>query len=201
MDVDAQEKFIAAQTEQLKRTQAIAKQLQELQEQYKQQTAQQQQMFKEFEEQQAAAVAPAAGMGAAAGGVGAGAAGEGGVSDADKFDIKGQRTKKRAAVNDRSGKNASDCDEEDGNGGSDDEQDSEERVPCDFPGCTKTFKICSTTAATMSNHNRRYHLEGNGVCVCVRVCVCACVRVCVCVWAHVSMFCVQLICVVVFVCR
>jgi hypothetical protein len=80
-------------------------------------------------------------------------------------------------------------------------------VPCDFPGCTKTFKICSTTAATMSNHNRRYHLEGNGVCVCVRVCVCACVRVCVCacvrvcVCAHVSMFCVQLICVVVFVCR
>ncbi len=58
-------------------------------------------------------------------------------------------------------------------------------MPCEYPGCTKTFKICGTTQATIACHMKHHHREGNGgLClraVCVHVCSCWLRVCCVCV--------------------
>jgi hypothetical protein len=84
---DAQEKFIAASMEKLKKTQALAQQMKEIQEQFKRETEEQDEMLKKFQqEQQAALGAAAAGMGAAAGGAGAGVGGGAGGIDANNIE-------------------------------------------------------------------------------------------------------------------
>jgi hypothetical protein len=66
--------------------------------------------------------------------------------------------------------------------GEGDELDEEERVPCEYPGCTKTFRICGTTQATIACHMKHHHGVGiAGLCLrAVRVHAC-CLHVCV--WA------------------
>jgi hypothetical protein len=63
MDDDAQEKFIAASMEKLKKTQALAQQMKEIQEQFRRETEEQDELLKQFQEQQQAALGGgAAGM-------------------------------------------------------------------------------------------------------------------------------------------
>ena len=50
MDEDAQEKFIAASMEKLKKTQALAQQMKAIQEQFKRETEEQDEMFKKFQQ-------------------------------------------------------------------------------------------------------------------------------------------------------
>ena len=84
---DASEKFLAASMEKLKKTQALAQQMKEIQEQFKRETEEQDEMLKKFQqEQQAALGAAAAGMGAAAGRVGAGVGGGAGGIDANNIE-------------------------------------------------------------------------------------------------------------------
>ena len=108
-----------------------------------------------------------AAMGTAAGGVGGHAGGVGGScggSEAGSSDTGRGRQKKKARVSGAGGKAAADAGE--------DEEDvaEEDRLPCEYPGCTATFKICSTTRATMSNHMRRDHPQGTGGIVLALVC-------------------------------
>ena len=131
---------------------AMEKQMLSLQQGFKDTMEKQERQFKRFQEQQMAA--PAAVMDTAGGGVGGrsgGVGASGGGSEAGSSDMGRSRQKKKARVSDAVGKVATDVGEDE-----EDEQE-EDRLPCEYPGCAVTFKICSTTRATMSNHMHRDH--------------------------------------------
>ena len=178
MDSGTEERFLAAQAQANEQRLAMEKQMLALQQGFKDAMDKQQREFKRFQQEQATA---AAAMGAAAGGVGGRAGGVGGscgVSEAGSSDTGRGRQKKKARVSGAGGKAAADAGE--------DEEDvpEEERLPCEYPGCTETFKICSTTRATMSNHMRYNHPQETGGLVLALVC-CLHVLACACMCLHV----------------
>jgi hypothetical protein len=115
-------------------------------------------------------------MGGSAGGVG----GSCGGSETGSSETGGGRQKKKTKVGGADGKGAGDGGaadyKQDGEG---EEPDEEERVPCEYPGCTKMFKICGTMQDTIACHMKYHHHEDNGGVVLVQIFVCSCVQLCV----------------------
>ena len=180
MDSGAEERFLAAQADANEKRLDLEKKLLAMQQDFKDSMEKQQREFKQFQAQQAAAVAAA--MGAAAGGVGGRAGAVGGSSagsEAGSSEACAGRIKKKARVAGAGGKaaaDAGDCMDTE-----DEEQEQEDKIPCQYPGCAKTFKICSTTSATISNHMRKHHPQDTEGMVLVSA-LCGADVLCVCVW-------------------
>ena len=182
MDSGAEERFLTAQAQANAQRLAMEKQMLAMQQGFKDSMEKQEREFKKFQEQQMAAAAAA--MGTAAGGVGGRAGGVGGscgVSEAGSSDTGRGRQKKKARVSGAGGKAAADAAEDKDDA---EEDDLAPRLPCEYPGCTETFKICSTTRATMSNHMRYNHPQETGGLVLALVC-CLHVLACACMCLHV----------------
>ena len=167
MDAKMQEKFLAMQTEQLQRQQAIAQQMEALRQQAQDDFQKQQQLYTQFQLGNLAADG-AGGVGAAAGGAGgaggagaaAGSAAGGGTGhSADAQGPKVGKKLKMSALVELHG---------DGKAAAvEDETETPANLLCDFPGCKHVFKMCATLAACKTNHYNKYHAARKGACVCV----------------------------------